>query len=407
MAVAPRKRPPLAPVLSKPLIVVCVALVCALGAVLSLRAAAAGPSTSSVKQFVVIVFDDMRVDDMQYLPQLAALTQREGQSSNNAFIACPLCCPSRSSLMTGLMPSKHGVVTNPSKLRVPTIFPALRSARVKTGLVGKYLNSHGGRPLPEFNFWASFRGGNVRDWLKPRINMNGRFRTFQKYISDIVLEQAEIFTARYASSPYVLYMNFTAPHRPAVTPAEFEKSCAALQLPADFNSIDTTAPAKYQELRTLRADRVLNYLCERASSLRYLDHKVTQFVKGLAEKGVTVFIVSDNGVMLGEYRLREKGFPYPQVVRSPFLAFNYPQIESNRVVSLVDIPATILKTFGVAAPNNQLDGIPLDEPRTSALIEYLDYRPYRKSRRIPFTAIATPGRISVTYDGGFRQELRY
>jgi N-acetylglucosamine-6-sulfatase len=360
------------------------------------------PNSSSPRQFAVIVFDDMRFDDLRYLPSLSSLTQRRGQALNNAFITCPLCCPSRASLLTGLLSSKHGVTANPTKLRVPTIFPALHAARIRTGLVGKYLNSHEGRPLPEFDYWASFRRGNIRDWLNPRMNINGRFRTLNSYISDIVLEHADIFTTRYASDPYVLYMNFSAPHRPATTPPEFPRSCEGIELPSEFGKVDPTAPQKYQVIPRLNKAKVLQYACDRATSLAYLDQKVTSFVEGLTDKGVTVIIVSDNGVMLGEYGLREKAYPYPQVVRSPFLIFNHARIDPNRVISLVDIPATILKSFGVSSPNNPIDGIPLDEPRTTATIEHVG-----STRRLPFTAIATPGMIRVTYRGGFEQNIPY
>lgn len=362
--------------------------------------ASTGPTRP--KQFVVMVFDDMRFDDLRYLPQLASLTQRRGQSLANAFITCPLCCPSRASLLTGLLASKHGVTSNPIRLRVPTIFPALHDAEVKTGLVGKYLNSHNGKRLPEFDYWMSFRGGNIRDWLHPRLNINGKFRTVNSYISDVILEHSKVFTSRYASDPYVLYMNFSAPHRPALTPSDFPRECSSIELPAEFNEVDLTAPSKYQKLSPLNREKLLGYACDRATTLTYIDQKVTSFVTDLIGQGVTVIIASDNGVMLGEYRMREKAYPYPQVVRSPFLIFNYPRIDPNRVISLVDIPATIVKTFAVSPPSNSLDGIALDEPRTSATIEH-----FGSTRRIPFTAIATPGLIRVTYRGGFEQSISY
>lgn len=76
-------------------------------------------------------------------------------------------------------------------------------------------------------------------------------------------------------------------------------------------------------------------------------------------------------------------------------------------MSLIDIPATILKAYGVSPINRRMDGLPLDEPRTSARIEYSDDESYEESRRIRSTAIATPGLVSVTYDGGLKDEVRY
>lgn len=372
----------------------------ALLVLLDLGSGAADPPVQDKKQFVVIVFDDMRFDDMKYMPQLASLVEHRGQSLDNAFVSCPLCCPSRSSLFTGLLVSNHGVTGNPVKLKKPTIFSALHAAGIKTGIVGKYLNSHNGKPLPEFDYWASFKGGNMRNWLLPRVNINGRWALMKKYISDVVLEQAEIFTRDFASKPYVLYMNFTAPHRPAVTPPEFEASCDDVELPADFNVNDLTAPPEYQDLALVNPEFLLTHACDRAKSLKYVDAKVSNFVRGLISQGVTVFIVSDNGVMLGEFRILDKGNPYPGAVRSPFLVFNFPRIDSNRVISLIDIPASIMKSFNVDPPGYTMDGIPLDQPRTSATIEY-------SAKKIGFTAIATPGLIKVTYATGFQQDIEY
>jgi N-acetylglucosamine-6-sulfatase len=359
-------------------------------------------SASPIKRTVVVVFDDMRFDDTKYLPQLSALAESKGQVLNNAFITCPLCCPSRASLLTGLLARNHRVTSNTDKLVMPTIFRALSDAGVTTGFIGKYLNSHSGKPLPEFDYWVSFRGGNVNNWLRPRMNINGRFRTVGSYISDVVLQHARIFTSRYADSPYVLYMNFTAPHRPAVTPSEYIRDCSDVALPQAFNSVDPSAPPQYQDLEELRPDKLLKYACDRAVSLKYVDQKLTNFIKGLVDAGTTVFIVSDNGVMLGEYRMREKAYPNPQVTRTPFFVFNYPKIDPNRVISLVDIPATILNQFALTPLVSKLDGIVLSEPRTSAIIEH-----FGSKLRLPFTAEATRGEIRVEYPNQFTQGFTY
>lgn len=48
-------------------------------------------------------------------------------------------------------------------------------------------------------------------------------------------------------------------------------------------------------------------MCDRATSLKHLDHKVSQFVKSIIDKGVKVFIVSDNRVMLGRVQAAGEG----------------------------------------------------------------------------------------------------
>ena len=59
-----------------------------------------------------------------------------------------------------------------------------------------------------------------------------------------------------------------------------------------------------------------------------------------------------------------------------------------------------MKSFNVDPPGYTMDGIPLDQPRTSATIEY-------GAKKLGFRAIATPGLIKVTYATGFQQDLEY
>ena len=55
------------------------------------------------------------------------------------YVATPVCMPNRSSLMTGLVPSVHGVRSNGSPLSLlsNTFIDALRAAGYPTALVGK------------------------------------------------------------------------------------------------------------------------------------------------------------------------------------------------------------------------------------------------------------------------------
>ena len=72
--------------------------------------------TAGRPNFLLILSDDQRHDTMDYMPRTKAHIFGEGVSFPNAYITTPLCCPSRSSILTGMYAHKHGVRLNPIPL---------------------------------------------------------------------------------------------------------------------------------------------------------------------------------------------------------------------------------------------------------------------------------------------------
>ena len=98
---------------------------------------------------LVIETDDMRWDDLRWMPNVRRLVQRRGLSFENSFAPYPLCCPSRSSFLSGRYTHNHHVYTHlepygfaafPDRRSIATV---LQGAGYQTGLVGKYLNGYG------------------------------------------------------------------------------------------------------------------------------------------------------------------------------------------------------------------------------------------------------------------------
>src|SRR5215210_3511241 len=71
-------------------------------------------------------------------PSIAALAAA-GTVFESAYCASPLCAPSRSSLLTGRLPSRNGVFDNAAELRasLPTVTHHLRARGYSTCLAGK------------------------------------------------------------------------------------------------------------------------------------------------------------------------------------------------------------------------------------------------------------------------------
>ena len=95
--------------------------------------------------FVLFITDQHRADHLGCdgnavlrTPQIDALAQ-QGQRFTQCHVATPICQPNRASLMTGRLPSLHGVQMNGRELSLgaTTFVDVLRRAGWRTALVGK------------------------------------------------------------------------------------------------------------------------------------------------------------------------------------------------------------------------------------------------------------------------------
>jgi arylsulfatase A-like enzyme len=105
--------------------------------------------------FLFIITDQHRADylgcyghPVLRTPQIDSIALR-GTRFERFYVATPVCMPNRATLMTGRMPSVHGVRSNgsPLSLRSNTFVDALRAAGYATALVGKsHLQNFGDAP---------------------------------------------------------------------------------------------------------------------------------------------------------------------------------------------------------------------------------------------------------------------
>jgi arylsulfatase A-like enzyme len=98
-----------------------------------------------------VITDQQRADHAGFAgnqvvrtPNLDALASR-GTVFDNAWAANPVCMPNRSSIMTGRMPSAHGVIFNDRSLEwtANTFVRMFRAAGYRTALLGKSHLQHG------------------------------------------------------------------------------------------------------------------------------------------------------------------------------------------------------------------------------------------------------------------------
>ena len=85
------------------------------------RARRADAEADTRPNVVMMVVDDMRVDELRYMPRTQRLLGDRGVQFANSFAPYPLCCPARASFFTGQYTHNHRVFN----VRAPYAFPAL------------------------------------------------------------------------------------------------------------------------------------------------------------------------------------------------------------------------------------------------------------------------------------------
>ena len=121
------------------------------------REGPAGPN------FVFVLADDMRKDDLKYMRKIRALLGDKGMRFVNAFVSYGLCCPSRATILRGQYAHNHGVWSNGNDADAPdgewegfnahgneqdNLATRLDDAGYRTGLFGKYLNHYKETTVP-------------------------------------------------------------------------------------------------------------------------------------------------------------------------------------------------------------------------------------------------------------------
>src|SRR5580765_5851432 len=97
-----------------------------------------------------VLADDLSTNLVRYMPAVRALAHR-GATFTNYFVTDSLCCPSRTSIFTGLFPHDSGVYSNTGNQGGYRAFDrmgdvnrtyalALPRAGYRTGMMRKYLN---------------------------------------------------------------------------------------------------------------------------------------------------------------------------------------------------------------------------------------------------------------------------
>lgn len=300
----------------------------------------------------------------------------EGMRFTDFFCASPVCSPARASLLTGSMPSQHGVHDwlrddNEKQEQIEylagqyTYTTALAQQGYTCALSGKWHLGNSAKPQQGFTHWYCHKSGGGPYYGAPVYN-NGVLQKEEKYITDAITDDAIMFleSQKNQTKPFYLNVGYTAPHSPWLNnhPKEYTdmyEKCAfesVPHLPKNPNSIYLTDEVMKDE----RAHLIGYYAAVTAMDAaigRILD-KLDEM--NLRENTLVVF-TSDNGFSCGHHGMWGKGnatFPinlYEESVKVPFLASHIGKIPQgsvcNALVSAYDLMPTLLEYANISAEN--------------------------------------------------------
>ncbi len=370
-------------------------------------AAAAGLASSDAESaspairpnVVMLMTDDQALESVRVMPNVRGLLADRGVTFDNNFVSYSLCCPSRSTFLTGQYAHNHGVWGNVSpnggyyKLDSTNTLPVwLQRAGYQTIHLGKYLNGYGTRNAtevpPGWGEWYGSIDPTTYRYYNYNLNENGKVVNYgtgaANYQTDVYARKAVDIITRQAVDPrpFFLSVAFLAPHSgqprdpddpanqgtpsPAVRHRNYFTT-QPLPLPPSFNEIDVSdKPAGIRNRPLLTNARIAaireNYQ-QRLESLLAVDDAVGLIVNQLAAIGeldkTYILFTSDNGFFHGEHRVPQgKVLLYEPSIRVP-LILRGPDIPAgerrSQFVSNIDLARTIVAATG-AQPGRVLDG---------------------------------------------------
>ena len=434
---------------------------------------APSPSPTPRPNFVVINADDLRASTTEFLlgevppaawfqpraavpvPQVYMDTLKRlldgGAAFRAAYVAAPVCCPSRTSLLTGLFTHTHHVYGNTwpgggfgryvALGLDQQAFPGLLQEHgYETAIVGKLLNQFpygmraDGNPMPGWSRWYVLHGNvyydfdldeNGRTTTYPREDENYQTRVFARKFREI------LHHARARERPFFAYLAPTAPHVPSEPAPEhthlFQEGC---QVPRLLSwDEDTRDKPELRFNRPLTADQVRlsdRTYCNFLRATLALDTLLADVLRALEEAGqrenTYVVFTSDNGFFHGEHRIPSgKDMVYDESARVPLVVAG-PRVAGGRtlphVVSHVDIGPTLLEWAGIPVPDSyegrslapvlrRDDPLPPERWRTAVLFERYEQSSGLDEEGVietaGFAAIRTPRHVYAEYAGGDRE----
>lgn len=316
------------------------------------------------KNILFFFTDQQRYDtfNAELMPELTAISEN-GVTFDNTFTCQPVCGPARACLQSGQYASEIGCYKNGISLPLDTkpLAEYLNEAGYDTAYIGKWHLASDFKfncektaiPKERLGGYRYFRGADVLEFTSHGydgyiFDEEGNKIDFKGYRADCITDFAlEYIDNHEGDKPFFMFLSHIEPHH------QNDRHCYEGFKETVSNYKDYPIP---EDLKFLKGDYKKSYP-DYLSAINRLDYNLGRLVSKLKEKNLfeetIIIFTSDHGCHFRTRNLEYKRSCHDSAIHIPLVIsggdFRGGKKDS-RLVSLLDLPATILDAADVPIP---------------------------------------------------------